>query len=127
MVSASSQDVLLYISQERWEKTRTILNWLDATLQQHEATDFKLLESHRGLLVYVSHTYPAMVPYLKGIHLTLDSWRPNRDEDGWKLSHPELGSSWLPSGMAPITVNPVPQLCDDVNALLNLCFSPTTP
>jgi hypothetical protein len=27
----------------------------------------KNLESYRGFLVYVSRTYPAMVPYLKGI------------------------------------------------------------
>jgi hypothetical protein len=28
-----------------------------------------------------------MVPYLKGIHLSLDSWRPNRDDDGWRSSN----------------------------------------
>ena len=22
---------------------------------------------------------------LKGMHQTIDSWRPNRDEDGWKM------------------------------------------
>ena len=32
-----------------------------------------------------------MIPFLKGIHLTLDSWRPNRKEDGWKMSNKE----WL--------------------------------
>jgi hypothetical protein len=31
-----------------------------------------------------------MVPYLKGIHQTLDGWRPNRDTDGWKLSSKEI-------------------------------------
>ena len=31
-----------------------------------------------------------MVPYLKSIHQTLDSWRPGRDADGWKLSLEEL-------------------------------------
>ena len=38
------------------------------------------MESIRGLLVYVSKTYKDMIPYLKGLHLTLDSWRPFRDE-----------------------------------------------
>jgi hypothetical protein len=47
--------------------------------------DFKSLESKRGFLIYVTRTYPSMVPYLKGMHLTLDSWRPYRDADGWKL------------------------------------------
>lgn len=32
-----------------------------------------------------------MVPFLKGIHQTIDSWRPNRHEDGWKMSDKE----WL--------------------------------
>jgi hypothetical protein len=31
-----------------------------------------------------------MVPYLKGIHQMLDSWRPNRDKDKWKLSMKEI-------------------------------------
>ena len=29
--------------------------------------------------------YPSLVPYLKGFHLTLETWRPDRDQDGWKL------------------------------------------
>jgi hypothetical protein len=49
--------------------------------------DFKSLESKRGFLIYVTRTYPSMVPYLKGMHLTLDSWRPNWDA--------EVGSSPL--------------------------------
>jgi len=26
-----------------------------------------------------------MKPYLRGIHATLDSWRLDRDKDGWKM------------------------------------------
>ena len=46
----------------------------------------KELEKARGYLVYTTRTYPGMVPYLKGIHLTLDSWREGRDKDVWKTS-----------------------------------------
>lgn len=42
------------------------------------------LESARGFLIYISLTYTAMVPYLKGLHLMIDGWRPQRDQDGWK-------------------------------------------
>jgi len=49
---------------------------------------YKQLESYRGTLVYQSRTYPALVPHFKGIHLTLDSWMPNRDSEGWKIPHP---------------------------------------
>jgi hypothetical protein len=45
----------------------------------------KIAEKYQGFLVYVSRTYKAMVPYLKGLHLTLDSSRPDRDEDGWRM------------------------------------------
>jgi len=31
-----------------------------------------------------------MTLFLKGIHHTLDSWRPNRDDDGWILKDAEL-------------------------------------
>jgi hypothetical protein len=32
-----------------------------------------------------------MVPYLKGIHLSLETWRGGRDEEGWKNKEPVLG------------------------------------
>ena len=30
-------------------------------------------------------TYPYLVPYFKEIHFTMDCWRDNKDEEGWKL------------------------------------------
>ena len=43
------------------------------------------LASDRGFLVYVTRTYPPMVPYLKGFHLAIEMWRGGRDAEGWKL------------------------------------------
>ena len=51
--------------------------------------DFKQLEKDRGYLVHVATTYKHMIPFMKGIHLTIDSWRPNRFANGWKMSHKE--------------------------------------
>jgi hypothetical protein len=31
-------------------------------------------------------TIDEMTPFLKGFYLTLDSWRPKRDADDWKVS-----------------------------------------
>lgn len=45
----------------------------------------KDLEKDRGFLVHLSMVYPSLTPYLKGIHLTLEMWRPDRDPQGWKL------------------------------------------
>ena len=43
------------------------------------------MESIRGFLVYVAKMYRDMNPYLKGLHLTLDSWRPFRGNGGCKI------------------------------------------
>jgi hypothetical protein len=50
----------------------------------------KRLEQIRGFLIYVTRTYPCMVPYLIGLHLTIDGWRGNRDEGGWRLALSKL-------------------------------------
>jgi hypothetical protein len=55
----------------------------------------------QDFLVYVTRTYPAMVPYLKEFHLTIEMWQGGQDSKGWKLremadssvsSHQSLGS-----------------------------------
>jgi hypothetical protein len=83
-------------TQERWEKTQRKLDWIHRAASGERGGDIavecpaeiiphKPLESIRGFLVYVARTYTALVPYLKGIHLTLDSWRVNRADDGWSI------------------------------------------
>jgi hypothetical protein len=49
----------------------------------------KLSSVTEGFL-YVTRTFPVMVPYLKGFHLTMDGWRKNRDSDGWKFCNREI-------------------------------------
>ena len=85
---ASHDDSLyVYVSEAKWQKAQCgvngLLEELSASLQH--IVEFKPLEKLRGFLVYLSRTYPSTTPYLKGLHLTLDSWRPNRDSEGWKL------------------------------------------
>jgi hypothetical protein len=53
----------------------------------HPEFSHKQLLSNRGFLIYVANTYPAMIPYLKGIHLTIEYWRDDRDEMGWPDHH----------------------------------------
>jgi hypothetical protein len=60
-----------------WDKTRRWIRWMSAYAQvSGDDIPHKELESCRGFLVHVAWTYGAMVPYLKGVHHTLDSWRP---------------------------------------------------
>lgn len=158
---ASKDDcVWVYVSQEKWNKAKTFVNELhdilglsgdshdswkfDPELSPVEAVtiDYSFLEKGRGFLVYFSRTYPSLVPYLKGIHLTLDSWRLGRTADGWKcknqlqldlenLSEEALDDlKWTPQGSReniPSEVSPVPRLKNDVLALKSFLKSETPP
>jgi hypothetical protein len=91
----------------------------------------KRLESIRGFLIYVIRTYPTFTPYLKGIHLTLDSWRPGRDQEGWKvlnaIQHYKDEGPMVDLDLhPPKSVVGVPRLKGDHQALAEL-FSTTHP
>jgi hypothetical protein len=86
VIHTDGKSVYVLVSQEKWDKSKGMIR---DTLREMEDNgnilDHKILERRRGFLLYVTRTYPAMVPYLKGIHLTLDGWRQGRDVEGWKL------------------------------------------
>ena len=44
----------------------------------------------RGFSVYVYNTYRYMNPYLNGVYLTVESWKPYRDAEGCRLRGEEL-------------------------------------
>lgn len=101
MVYVDSKHVGVYIDQTKWTKTKEHIRWIkdqimacdkitEVKVEKDYGVDRKELERRRGFLVYVSRTYPAMTPYLKGIHQTLDGWREGRDEDGWRLTISEM-------------------------------------
>jgi hypothetical protein len=84
MVTTDDSGVYVSVSQERWDKTKQILLNMEEILERNNpAFSHKQLLSDRGFLIYVARTYPAMIPYLKGIHLTIEHWRDDRDEEGW--------------------------------------------
>jgi hypothetical protein len=79
------------------------------------------LEQHRGFLNHIQRVFPAMTPFLKGFHLTLDGWRPGRGADKWKVQHPLEDLDWdqpsIPTMDPPEYVTPAPRLLDDLHAL----------
>ena len=76
--------------QDKWNRLKTICrHWLEKLNEGTVELNFKRLRSDRGFLVYVTQAYPAMKPYLKGFHLSLESWRQGRDDDGWKIPKPK--------------------------------------
>lgn len=132
VVIAGEDGVAVTVTQEKWDKTKRLLETLDAELTASEKLNYKALESARGFLLHVTSTYPAMVPFIKGFHLTLDSWRPNRDTDGWRLTQAEIRmkfglEEYVTSRSAPEFVNPAPRLRDDLNTLMSMVESPLPP
>ncbi|KAL7570936.1 hypothetical protein ACA910_002568 [Epithemia clementina (nom. ined.)] len=112
---------------------RPLVEWA----QSSGPIDRKALERICGFLVYVSLTYGMMVPYLKGLHLTLQSWHPDRDVDGWRMT-PQEWSVFLKNNEGdvhydggnddpPHFVTAVPRFKEDVHALATLTTSRPPP
>ena len=139
MVYVDPENVGVYIDQKKWNKVKSHLSWIkEQIMQMKDITNLNLpadhginhkkLERRRGFLVYVSRTYPAMTPYLKGIHHTLDSWRPHRSNDDWKMIMAEIEAvidvqdemDYVYPKNAPKYVFPSPRLENDLNCLLSL-------
>ncbi len=88
--------VCVLTSSEKWDKMKTILKKRLGRISgpSSERLSHKELLFDRGFLVNVTRTYPAMVSYLKGFHLTIKMWRGGRDSDGWKVKDgSSLGSN----------------------------------
>ncbi|EJK74326.1 hypothetical protein THAOC_04001, partial [Thalassiosira oceanica] len=78
--------VCVTTSEEKWNKLKGILTkWMTRLQADETRLSHKELMSDRGFLVYVTQAFPAMVPYLKGFHLTIEMWRGGRDAEGWKV------------------------------------------
>ena len=136
MISTTDSSVRIEVAQDKWEKTQKQIEWIIEHFEDEGGIPFKPLERIRGFLVYTTRTYPAMVPYLKGIHLTLDGWREGRDDEGWKLigvdwnegvDDPSLIEEESDGDSPPCKVKPVPRLKDDVEALSLLTESKLAP
>ena len=83
------------VSQEKWDKGRLIVEGLNNLIRNHPlkrpTLERKLLERHTGFLNHLTMTFDDMTPFLKGFYLTLNSWRPKRDANDWKMSD----KSWM--------------------------------
>jgi hypothetical protein len=91
-VCVTPDGVGVLASEDKWIKAKALLEEGQDMLDEDSTSMSKLrLEQIQGFLIYVTRTYPCMVPYyLIGFHMTIDSWRPNQREDGWRFSMSEL-------------------------------------
>ena len=121
------------MAKERWQKTQGCIKRLQQLAKENILRMPRVeLESIRSFLVYTTRTYWDMVPYLKGLHLTIDEWRPNRGHDGWKLVGVRLEEAMnkIHTGeetlTGPMIVKGVERLSRDLEALaaLTACEEP---
>ena len=139
------------VSQEKWDKGRSIVSSLSALVVAHSdgrpRINRKELERQTGFLNHLTMTFDDMTPFLKGFYLTLNSWRPKRDEDDWKVSD----KTWMKCLVAQLDNGSISELefdrevnaqvesdspeevtastrfADDVRALTSIFSASTTP
>jgi hypothetical protein len=137
------------VSKEKWEKTQQFVREL-ATMLEQEFLLLHCLLVIRGFLNYVVRMYTWLNPYIKGLHLRINSWRPGRETSGFKLKRKDLEhamAAWAESRGTPcqraddgleedlppraeealVEVREVPRLRRDVACLLDLTGSHHPP
>ena len=82
-------EVIGMVSQEKWDRTKALIQELSDLLANPPLPLHHLVQI-RGFLIYVVRTYKWLNPYIKGLHLTIDSWIPGRAGNGFKLKGREL-------------------------------------
>jgi hypothetical protein len=140
------------VTKERWVKLQSKIRWIgkqlklsnefsktedsemgvDSSESDESVPHFKSLERNAGFIVYVAMTYTSMIPYLKGIYLTLNSRRGNRNKEGWKETNKRKRQDEIPQGPTecedpPEWVCPVARLKLDVEALMELTHHKEPP
>jgi hypothetical protein len=137
---ASEKGVVVLSDEEKWRKSKVLLQEVLVLLEEDPKNlPRKRLEQFRGFLGYVTRTYPCMVPYLKGLHLTIDGWRKTCDERRWRLALSELRlrseataldedeDGEEEDSVPPVVLLVMPHLESDMQALLSLIMSADKP
>ena len=60
------------------------LAWFANYVKQKLNTPRKTVLGKRGFLVYCTLTYSFLKAYMKVIHLSVETYLPNKDNEGWK-------------------------------------------
>ena len=133
IIRTNDTEVGKMVSLERWLKCKSIIGkWLHrASSKDKPQLSVKELLSDRGFLIYVARTYTPITCFLKGLHLTIDSWRKDRDEEGWKIANWHKnnldeydenvnGHDLNEYDKGPDTVEPATRLVNDLKVLSKL-------
>jgi hypothetical protein len=122
-------EVSVMVGKDKWIKAKGVIQEICDMLDvDPKALPRKRLEQIRGYLVHIAQTYPMFSCYLIGLHMTIDCWRPNRDEEGWRYTAAYIqalkdGGDWpddYDHSKGPKFVKAVPRLDNDIKALESL-------
>jgi hypothetical protein len=143
IVWTGEDGVFLLISADKWDKIKALLREMQEMLvTAPKLMRCKRLEQIRGFLNYVAKTYTWLRPYLIGVHMTIDGWRPNQDGEGWRTQSKlilfqeddpdpdEDSDEWMKLNVdleCPEFVKAVPRLASNVEAMVELCSAPLPP
>jgi hypothetical protein len=72
--------------QTKWDKAKNFLAWVAEGPADPRGFPLKLFRSGAGFLVNTSIVYNFIKPYVKGLLLTLEGYRPGRDKDWWRAT-----------------------------------------
>ena len=72
-------------TQRKWTRLKSGLDWIWETARDSDVIDTAELRRIAGLAVNVTEVYSDCRSYLKGMFNALESWRWDRDLDGWRL------------------------------------------
>jgi hypothetical protein len=73
------------MSRKKLANANRLLGTLHCLVLDSEWVDHKVLQITRGFLVYVVRTYRPLTPFIMGLHMSIDGWRPGRGDEGWRL------------------------------------------
>jgi hypothetical protein len=85
ILRADLDGVFLFVVQDKWDKAKSQVEEIISMIQTDpNRLDHKRLEQPRGFLQHVTQTCSGMTRCIIGFHLTVDGWRDNRLESGWR-------------------------------------------
>ena len=87
VVYSTPEEVFVLVTQEKWEKGKLMIHELQDCLREWPSLNRKRLQQVRGYLNYIALTYPILLTRLMVFHLTIDGWRKNRDQRGWRCKN----------------------------------------
>ena len=121
------------VTQEKWNKTREEIGRLRAEIdgaaaRADNSVKRKVLEEVAGFVNHVGRAYPTLLLYLNGVYATMNAWRPDRDEDGWKTVTNDQGLRHIGDySAAPDRVRLVRRMIFDVEAMEELTKAEEPP